>query len=262
MNSNADLDNSRTLFNNLLFFAMHRPDAREKGEFRYVSADWIGLPGWFFWPKNRLGVFLLKFQEAFSSTSKQHLTTVCRLFYYPSLDEPLFENFSCSEQLLRASDSFSRLGVDFSTECPHCECVEGAFKDLENGKGIPTPEARQRIAAALFAVGEINLVWLEDDLQRVEVKAPVRDQSWAKDAVDVLTENGPVRLLEAAALDRDLPCWELTSGFADDLVRFLPVDILQQSDPQALGNESSFSSYGLRQTRCRTTGILAEYAKV
>lgn len=241
-----DIDDARILLNNLLFFAMHRPEARDKGAFKYVSADWIGLPGWFFWPKNRTGVFLLKLKE-----------NVSCLYYYPSLDEPVFEKFSCLEQLVRTSDLFSRSGVDFSTECPHCECNETNFKDLEGGKGIPTPEARQQISSELFAVGEIMFGWENERLISIKAKAPCRDRTWAKSALDITTETGLLRLLEAGALDRDLPCWELTSEFTQHLTRFLPVDIIH-----SFANENDESaiqvSYDLKQILCRTTGALVE----
>ena len=252
-----DIDDARILLNNLLFFAMHRPEARDKGAFKYVSADWIDLPGWFFWPKNRTGVFLLKLKDNVSSHRNPGGETFCSLYYYPSLDEPVFEKFSCLEQLVRTSDLFSRSGVDFSTECPHCECNEANFKDLQGGKGIPTPEARQQISSELFAVGEIMFGWENDQLISIKAEAPCHDRTWAKTAVDIPTETGMVHLLDRDALDRDLPCWELTEQFTDNLTHFLPVDIIH-----SFANENDESaiqvSYDLKQILCRTTGALVE----
>jgi len=125
----TSIEQARCLLGNLLFFAMRQPDARTNAAFKYVSADWIDLPGWFFWPQNRLGVFLLKLNSITGGSPNTVSETGYRLLYYPSLTEPLFEQFSCTEQFLRASEYFSCSGVAFATECPHCECSDNVFAD-------------------------------------------------------------------------------------------------------------------------------------
>jgi hypothetical protein len=256
----AGIDQARSLLGNLLFFAMRRPDARTNAAFKYVSADWIDLPGWFFWPKNRPGVFLLKLNCINDALPDVAIETDYRLSYFPALAEPLFEQFSCAEQLLRASEYFSRKGVEFATECPHCECNDTVFADLSSGKGIPTPEARRQISGELFTVGAINFRWELEVLTRISMRAPFHDQTLAQTAVEITTESGPLRLLEAGAVDRDLPCWELAADFLPALVEFLPVDILRRSF--AGGDEKEGKAmYSVRQNLCRTTGIVVEYAR-
>lgn len=257
MTNSINMEYARSLVGNLLFFAMRKPGAKENSAFKYVSADWIGLPGWFFWPQNRPGVFLLKLTNISNALPDHSVETFYRLFYYPSLEEPLFEQFSCSEQLLRASAFFSRKGVEFSTECPHCECNPTAFAELSEGKGIPTPEARQKISDELFAVGEIKFSWKNDDLSCVRVNATYRDQTRTKAAVEILAESGVVRLLEADEVDRDLPCWDLAAEFTQALVHFLPVVVHDHSVAEKIGNEVQ-ASYSVKQTLCRTTGVIVE----
>ena len=253
----ASIEQARSLLGNLLFFAMRQPDARTNAAFKYVSADWIDLPGWFFWPKNRPGVFQLKLNRIDDAMTDTAIETDYRLSYFPALEEPLFEQFSCAEQLLRVSEFFSCKGVEFATECPHCECSDTAFADLSAGKGIPTPEARRQISGELFTVGEIKFRWEQEVLTRIEIRAPFRDQTVARSAVEIAAESGAVRLLEAGAVDRDLPCWELTADFLPALAEFLPVEILRRSFPDGDEKEGR-AMYNVRQTLCRTTGIVVE----
>ena len=257
MMKSSNIEYARSLIGNLLFFAMRRPDAKENSAFKYVSADWVGLPGWFFWPKNRPGVFLLKINNVLNAFSDQGAEIFCRLLYYPSLEEPLFEQYSCSEQLLRASEFFSRKGVEFSTECPHCECSPTHFSELSEGKGIPTPEARQQISDEFFSVGEIKFCWDKDDLICVRVNAAYRDQTRATTAVEIVVESGVVRLLGKNEVDRDLLCWDLAADFTQALLHFLPVVVQESSVVERVGNEV-LVSYRVKQNLCRTTGAIVE----
>ena len=257
MMNDASIEQARGLLGNLLFFALRRPDAKANAAFKYVSADWIDLPGWFFWPKNRPGVFLMKLNYSNDALADTAIATDYRLAYFPALAEPLFEQFSCAEQLLRASEYFSCSGVAFATECPHCECSDNAFADLSAGKGIPMPEARRQISGELFTLGEISFCWEQDVLTRIGLRAPIRDQTRAQTAVEITTEAGPVRLLEAGAVDRDLPCWELAADFVQSLAEFLPVEIVHRSFSGGDENEGR-AGYRVRQTLCRTTGAVVE----
>ena len=260
MMNDASIEQARGLLGNLLFFALRRPEAKANAAFKYVSADWIDLPGWFFWPKNRPGVFLLKLNCITEVLPEAAFETDYRLSYFPALTEPLFEHFSCAEQLLRASEYFSCSGVAFATECPHCECNDSAFADLSAGKGIPTPEARRQISGELFTVGEISFRWEPEVLTQIVLRSPFHDQTLARSAVEITTEAGAVRLLEAGAIDRDLPCWELAADFVQSLAEFLPIEILHRSFLDGDENEGR-AGYRVRQTLCRTTGAVVELAR-
>lgn len=253
----SSIEQARNLLANLLFFAMRQPNARSKSAFKYVSADWIELPGWFFWPKSRPGVFLLKLKDIQTNDSADIIDTDYRLSYYPVLSEPLFEKFSCEEQLVRYSAYFSSQGVTFISECPHCECRENAFADLSEGKGIPTLEARQKLKGELFNVGELSLRWEAEELTRIAMTAPHCDRTHAETVVEIATDTGPVRLLEIGEIDRALPCWEIAGSFVQSLVEFLPVRVGRHSVCDEKGN-NGWAIYCVSQTCCRTTGIAVE----
>lgn len=255
--NDIDIDQAKNAMTGLLFLAMNQPEARNAGSFKYVSADWIGSPGWFFWPKSRPGVFLLKLSRAVVSAPANHTSHEYLLHYYPSLNETLFNHFSCVEQMIRVSDFFGKQGVQFSTECPHCDCADANFKDLTEGKGIPSPQTRHLLSNELFVVGKIRLIWQNGDLLRIESTAPVRDQTWAEKPVEIAAQGGTVRLLEAGSLDRDLPAWAITDCFTKELIRFLPLRILHSSSMSS-DQPDPVSCYIVRETRCRTTGAPAE----
>jgi hypothetical protein len=204
---------------NLMFTATHRPDAREKGAFKYVSFDWTGATGWFFWPKTQLGVYALK--ADCSESPKQPVESDWLLYYYPSPQEPLFTTFSCTEQLVRVSDAFSRESVTFSTECPHCDCESGPHVDLLDGKGIPTPEVRETLSPDLFHIGTVTLSWNGYELQSLNAQPSQHGQTWTKEPLDIATSDGVQRLLNAGEMDRNLPCEELTSTFRAMFMAFV-----------------------------------------
>jgi hypothetical protein len=248
---------AQNLLGNLLFFAMRQPNARSKFDFKYVSADWIDLPGWFFWPKSRPGVFLLKLKDIQTNDAAGIIDTDYRLSYYPALSEPLFEKYSCEEQLVRSSAHFSSQGVAFATECPHCECIESAFADLSEGKGIPTLEARQNMKSELFNVGKLSLHWETEKLTRIAMTAPHCDRTHAETVIEITTDSGPIRLLEIGEIDRELPCWDIAAAFVRSLVEFLPVRVGRHSGCDAKGKNGR-AIYRVSQTCCRTTGIAVE----
>ena len=256
MDANS-MEQARSLLGNLLFFAMRLPNARVMSDFKYISADWIDFPGWFFWPKSRPGVFLLKLQSIQEPMNTNYIDTDYRISYFPALAEPLFEKISCEEQLVRSSELFSNQGVAFATECPHCECSEGAFADLSDGKGIPTVEARQYMNGELFKVGEISFRWQMEKLTRIDIAAPHCDRTYAQKVIEIAMDSGPVRLLEAGEIDRELPCWDIAASFVQSLVSFLPVNIKMRffSDEK---EKTGRAIYSVRQTCCRNTGIVVE----
>ncbi len=182
---------------------------RARMHFKYISFDWVGPCGWFFWPRRRRGVYLLKEQAAARDDAR------FSLYYYPHPDEGVFGDFSLAEQAARVSGIFSSQGVQFYEGCPehgHCDCREEPFADLREGKGIPVPAARERLSASLYWVGALTFGWRGGRLHSLTVEAPLRSRTWA--IVDIPGPRGDGPALRAGDIDRNAPCWRLAWGFA------------------------------------------------
>lgn len=207
---------SRQLFEGKLFDIFERAGdeaARAAMNFKYISFDWVGAPGWFFWPRARRGVYQIKEQAVRQGGDK---TTVrFSLYYYPHPDEDVFIDFSLAEQAARVSEIFGSQGVLFYEGCSghgHCGCREEPFQDLREGKGIPVPDARGRLADSLYWVGALTLLWRQDDLEALTLEAPRRSRTWA--IVDIPGPRDGGLELKAGDIDRNVPCWHLAKSFA------------------------------------------------
>ncbi|HWQ62233.1 MAG TPA: hypothetical protein VN521_07970, partial [Negativicutes bacterium] len=178
-----------------------------------ISFDWTGPCGWFFWPRNHRGVYLLKEQSSAQSEGDRFY-----LYYYPHPDEDVFADFSLAEQVARVSEVFSSQGVQFYEDCcehGHGGCRGGPFQDLRAGKGIPVPAARERLAASLYWVGALTFGWRGGRLRSLTVEAPCRSRTWA--IVDIPGPRGDGPALRAGDIDRNVPCWQLAWSFVTAL---------------------------------------------
>jgi hypothetical protein len=218
----ADADQQvRFLFENIVLRMIATDKAHESLRFKYISPEWVGNPGWYFWPRGRSGVFLLRLDSA-----KQEgyvLYSQWQIFYYPSPDEVLFESYTLDEQIVRLSDLFDKAPP--GCEC-RCECSEAdhAAKPAEfpSGIGVPRPEVRERFNSWLFWVGDRDWVWQDGSLRSCMVAAPRISRTWTCCDRWATQEDGEkVLLREAGALDRNLPAWRICQEFVGDFLNGL-----------------------------------------
>lgn len=211
MNAATAEAQARSRLEDLLFSLVERgvdKDVRVRMHFKYISFDWVGPCGWFFWPRRRQGVYLLKMQSSALDGDRFFL------YYYPHPDEGVFSDFSLAEQAARVSEVFSSQGVGFYEGCPehgHCDCGEEPFRDLRQGKGIPVPVARERLSASLYWIGALTFGWRCGQLDVLTLEAPVRSRTWAITDIPGPLGDGPA--LRAGDIDRNAPCWRLAWGF-------------------------------------------------
>jgi hypothetical protein len=217
----SEISQARQIIESTIFAIMERGadhTDRQGMNFKYISSDWIGTPGWFFWPRGKRGVFLVK-EQRFEKLYKNKASADFALYYYPHPEEAVFTDYSFAEQVTRVSELFSREGVAFFSGCcehGHDNCNEERFQDLQEGKGIPTPAARERLSETLFRIGSITLVANNDTLSQAIVQAPIRSRTWS--IVDIPCFNSSELLLNAGEIDRNVPCWELADFFITGLI--------------------------------------------
>lgn len=220
----ADADQqARLLFENLVLRMIAADKARESLRFKYISPEWVGNPGWYFWPRGRSGVFLLRLDSARNEGSV--LISQWQIFYYPSPDEALFESYTLDEQIVRLSDLFDTAPPDCEC-CCECSETEHAAKpaDLPGGIGVPRPDVRERLNSWLFWVGDMEWVWRDGSLLSCMVAAPRISRTWACCDRWATQEDGTKVLLRAAGeLDRDLPAGEICQEFVGDFLSGLAV---------------------------------------
>jgi len=199
---------------------IHRDNARDRSNFRYISYDWIEPRGWFFWPKKSTGVFALK--EALNSDYGTKGALYFNLHYFPDIEEDVFSDFSCAEQLVRVSDLFSKEGVEFVAACMLHEHDDNSvhMEDLSNGKGIPALEARERLNPCLFVIAQIGFHFHDAGLAAVSLYAPSRSATMAVRDI-VIRENEssePVVVVGERETDRYAPAWDIAFQFCRDLI--------------------------------------------
>lgn len=217
-----------------VFEIIHRDNAREVSSFRYLSYDWISPRGWYFWPKNKPGVYALKEIPTIDSCENECL--LLSLYYYPSPDEPVFQHYSLAEQIVRVSPMFSTDGVRFQVSCllhsqdeedPDGDQGHVHMEDLKSGKGIPTIEGREKLNPALFIIAYLEVVLKEKMPVRISMLSPGRSRTMAtKDFIltDEISGDSSTVICEHET-DRDIPSWELGLDFIGSLANELSCSV-------------------------------------
>jgi len=211
------IEQAKELFESTILQMISADGARNNLHFKYVSPEWVGNPGWYFWPKSRPGVYFLRLDSAVIRENR--LLSQWQLYYYPHPDEKVFEDYSLDEQLVRLSDLFPKLKPEPAC-C--CECNQEqsphSFVDLPSGMGIPLHTIRPLLNSWLFCIGEMRFAWNTGNLEICTVEAPEVSQTWA--FMDVFTETDSecrLPLLKKYENDRKIPTWNICCEFSENL---------------------------------------------
>jgi hypothetical protein len=250
---------AKGLMEELLLSIITQENAKNRVHFKYVSPEWIGMPGWYFWPKDKKGVFYIKLDRALNKDDG--LQCMYSLYYYPHPEEEDFAHFALLEQVARVSDLFSKTGVSFNESCPcqsHCEDEE--FVDLKDGIGIPTPQERDSLNPWLFRIGSFETLWKDGVFKECGVEAQVLSQTWVIESVAFPEEEGEGRIImEKHSMDRSLSTWALAEYFCMSFLSDLKVlDITSNVNEKRISidpystNKLSFSliSECMKKTAC------------
>jgi len=201
-------------FADLVLRLINIENAKERLHFKYVSPEWLGDPGWYFWPKDRRGVYFLRLETALPDDAG--VEAGFALHYYPHPEEEVFTRYSFLEQLARASDLFSSARPQAAGACCcHEDRTPSNYADLHDGLGIPVPEKRAELKHWLYRVGTVACRWENGQPKRFKAEAPSRSCTWACEKITVPAENGnDFTLIDKRELDRDVPAWELCLSFS------------------------------------------------
>lgn len=204
-------------FEELFLALINNDNARENLHFKYVSPEWIGNPGWYFWPKGKKGVYCLKVVDAVPL--KDGIDALLHVYYYPHPQEDVFSKYSFIEQLTRVSHVFES-GKPGSVEaCPcHHDHQHNNFADLQDGLGIPVPVLRSTINPWLYRLGDLICYWEKGKLKSFVIEAQEKSRTWSCRSISEVP--GEV-LLDFKEIDRDLPAWELIEDFCRGFVKDL-----------------------------------------
>jgi len=89
------------------------------------------MPGWYLWTKDRKGAYYLRLIDTEPTETKADRTRPSQnkrfawvvsdfiLRYYPSPDEPLFEEYTFVERQVRLGPCFDHTGIPFRPEMMH-----------------------------------------------------------------------------------------------------------------------------------------------
>ncbi|PKM86940.1 MAG: hypothetical protein CVU87_10655 [Firmicutes bacterium HGW-Firmicutes-12] len=209
---------AKGLMEELLLSIITQENAKNRLHFKYVSPEWIGMPGWYFWPKDKKGVFYIKLDRVLNREGG--LECIYILYYYPHPEEEDFAQFTLLEQVARVSDLFSKTGVAFKEACPcHSHSEHGEFEDLKDGKGVPTPQERESLSPWLFRIGSFETFWKDGVLKECGVEAQVLSRTWAVRDIEFSGDDGEGHtIMEKHSVDRSLSAWALVECFCMNFV--------------------------------------------
>lgn len=185
---------------NILMTLMPSSAARKKMRLTGISQPLLhDASVWYLWRDDFSGIFQLELGEADFSQSAPDTRPSARgrfwVKYFPALvDDPAFDALSVFEQGLRLSPLF-------------------------DASGTPELDTWEHLPEAAFHVGYLELELQEDaHLLRLELSSQDFWRTHCTEAVDLETEKGTMRLLEAGEVDRNIPGWPLAWPVLDTLV--------------------------------------------
>jgi hypothetical protein len=192
------------LLNQVFLSVFQTEAARSRFGFTHISPVVIadGQPGWYLWFADRQGAFLLRSFTGYpvlhhESPFTHEPVRGVRLgvFYYPKLEEAVFDCFSWPEKILRCTDCFDPTGT-------------------------PTAQRRAEIPEAYFLVGHVDIRFIPSRrFLEVECTALERWRDYRIGGLHLRDPSGDLlEVVPAGGRDRDIPGWELTRFLTDKLV--------------------------------------------
>jgi hypothetical protein len=185
---------ARRFMEDMLILLFLDGGARERIGFTHLSCLFGPMPGWYFWTKDRKGVYQLELRKA-KPQKNEMVKAYFLLRYYPSPDEPCFHDFAFIEREARLSPVFDRTGT-------------------------PCFNRRDEVRESLFAVGNLHFAF-DQHLQLANLKISSQDR-WIEiynDGLFMQTDSGERSAVVAeGGIDRKVRGWELSWDFFDKLL--------------------------------------------
>jgi hypothetical protein len=199
-----DIDLVRRVMEDMFILLFFDKGACQRIGFTNISRIIGEKPGWYFWTKDQKGAYLLELADAVyfdKEGGTDYINNVPGvraefvLRYYPSPEEPLFEDFAFIERDVRLGPYFDHTGTPFF-------------------------EKQNEIHQSLFAVGNLYLDF-DKGLNFAILKISSQDR-WIE-----IVKEGPVvetdhrqsiEVVPEGTMARNIPGWELSWRFYDKLL--------------------------------------------
>lgn len=175
---------------NLLTRALDRPAFRRRWGFTRMRQSLLGAPGCFLWSNRRRGVHALEVTDARRGNDLlglgPYLWFRLGIKYYPHPEEPLFEEYSMAERLLRLGPVFGE-------------------------HGMPSPASSRQLRPGFFVVGFIECAAQDEKaLTWLSLWAPDRWVETREAGLTIARFPGDMtQVLPPGGRDRNVPGWAL-----------------------------------------------------
>lgn len=196
------------LFNELFQKVFQNDAARRQFGFAQISQSTTaeGLPRWYLWFADRDGAYSLTIGEGHILSTGRHPSGHERndnivvgapllIYYFPAIEEDIFESLSCFEQIARLGPSFDRTGT-------------------------PSFEGGRTLHDSYFVAGAMDVV-IHSAATDVDFycSAPSRWRDYRLDGLTLIDEKGELHeALSPGAMDRDYPGWDLSFFLFDKII--------------------------------------------
>ncbi len=203
-----------------------------KNELKYISRIETERTAWYFWLARANGVYEFRLKDCCEETGIEKSTFMLK--YYPDPNEDAFEDFSCSEQIIRMSPYFdnSIIKID-KEEHDSCPCCAGGHHVHEHGKGcktnlvqsrikgIPKLLKRSHLEPSLFLIGEIEFAMKQDVILNSALVSQTEFTQFSEDGVYADQDDQVYELVGKGEVDRRVKGLNLCRTFYDFLVETL-----------------------------------------
>ena len=202
-----DIDLVQRILDDTFILLSLNEQACDRIGFTKISAVIGKTPAWYLWTKDRKGAYYLQLastepaeakSEGIRSSRNKRVVWVASDFilrYYPSPEEPIFEEYAFVEKQVRTSPCFDRTGAPFFDQ-------QSSFHK------------------ALFVIGTLHLAFdREFNFARLGVSSQDRWTEILKGGAVVKTDyRRTIEVLPEGSVIRNVPGWELSWFLFDKLL--------------------------------------------
>lgn len=204
-------------------------EKKNKDELTYISRIETEKTAWYFWFSGAAGVYEFRLKDCCEENGIEKSTFMLK--YYPDPDEEVFEDFSCSEQIIRMSPYFDNSVINIDKEeHDSCPCCAGGHNVHEHGKeckknlvksrikGIPKLLKRSFLQPSLFVIGEVEFAMKQDMLLNSALVSQTEFTQFSEDGVYASQDDQVYELVGKGEVDRRVKGLNLCRTFYDFLV--------------------------------------------
>ena len=207
-------------------------EKNSKDELTYISRIETARTAWYFWLAGVAGVYEFGLKDCNEADGIEKSTFMLK--YYPDPDEETFDDFSCSEQIIRMSPYFDNSVINIDQEeHESCPCCAGGHHVHEHGKeckmnllmrrskGIPKLLKRSHLQPSLFLIGEVEFVMKQDMLLNSTLVSQTEFIQFSEEGLYAGRGDQVYELVGKGAVDRKVKGLNLCRAFYEFLVETL-----------------------------------------